>query len=265
MAVYRGLPLFLISLNDLFSIKKVKGLEINPLLLPYVPLVEYFGQAFGESCEVILHDLTNIEHSIVAIANGHITNRQVGGHITDFGLEVVHDPQYQDKPFAVNYPGSAPDRNRILKSSTFFIRDKSGTTIGLFCLNQDITDWINAGNLIKQFTRFSTVPEPEKAPVSPVLPMVQETFSASVEDTMNNAIERIMADYPVPSQRLTIDEKKRIVERLHARGLFVLKGAVGMVAKRLDVSEQTIYRYLREVQSLRQEQPPLSDPTLPIP
>ena len=66
---------------------------MNPILERYVPLVEYIGQIFGEYCEVILHDLTNMEHSIVAIANQQITGREVGGHITDFGLEVVHDPK----------------------------------------------------------------------------------------------------------------------------------------------------------------------------
>ena len=73
-------------------------------------------------------------------------------------------------------------------------------------------------------------------------------------ELMNTAIERIMADYDVPSQRLTIDEKKGIVDQLYARGIFALKGAVSTVAKRLDVSDQTVYRYLREVQSNRREQ-----------
>ena len=230
-------------------------MSINPLLLPYVPLVEYIGQAFGKNCEVILHDLTDIEHSIVAIANGHITGRQVGGHITDFGLEVLHDPRYQDCAFAVNYPGSAPGLKRTMKSSTYFIRDKQGSTIGLFCLNFDITDWIRAGELIQQVVAFHDGPEPvDLPPADPGIPDIQETFSASVEDTMNTAIERIMADYDVPSQRLTIDEKKGIVDQLYARGIFALKGAVSTVAKRLDVSDQTVYRYLREVQSNRREQ-----------
>lgn len=231
-------------------------MEINPLLLPYVPMVEYLGQIFGENCEVILHDLANVEHSIVAIANGHITDRQVGGHITDFGLEVVHDPRYQDKAFAVNYPGSTKDHNRTLKSSTFFIRDEAGTTIGLLCLNLDITEWLKAETLLKQITGFTELPDPERKEnaVPVVLPVIQETFSSTVEDTMTAAIEKIMAGYHVSSHRLTIDEKKQIVERLHTRGLFVLKGAVSMVAKRLEVSEQTVYRYLREVQSSRQEQ-----------
>ena len=36
---------------------------------------------------------------------------------------------------------------------------------------------------------------------------------------------------------------------MQARGIFALKGAVSLVAKKLDVSEQTVYRYLRESQN----------------
>ena len=227
---------------------------MNPLLLPYVPLVEYLGQAFGKNCEVILHDLTDMDHSIVAVANGHVTGRQVGGHITDFGLEVLHDPRYQDCAFAVNYPGSAPGLKRTMKSSTYFIRDKHGNTIGLLCMNFDITEWIKARELLQEFVSFADEAQPPDLPSAvPETPAIQETFSASVEDTMSAAIERIMENYDLPSQRLTIDEKKEIVDQLHARGIFALKGAVSMVAKRLDVSDQTIYRYLREVQNNRRE------------
>lgn len=219
-------------------------MDVNPLLLPYLPLVEYLGQAFGENCEVILHDLTNVEHSIVAISNGHITNRQVGGHITDFGLEVAHNPRYQDKDFAVNYPGYTPDRSRTLKSSTYFIRDGNGVTIGLLCLNIDVTDLLSAKRLLG---RLSGTAEEEAPPAAAAASLIQETFTASVEDTMNASIDRILAAFPVAPQRLTVDEKKAAVERLQARGLFALKGGVGLVARRLDVSEQTVYRYLRDI------------------
>lgn len=220
-------------------------MEINALLKPYIPLVEYLGKVFGENCEVILHDLTNIEHSIVAIANGHITSREVGGHITDFGLEVVHDPRYQDKAYAVNYPGSTPDRSRMFKSSTYFIRDEAGITIGLLCMNVDITDFLKTKQLIDQVTSFDTIPQQSAQDGA----ITQETFASSVEETMAHSIDRIMAGFTVPPQRLTIDEKKSIVEKLHSRGVFALKGSVNTVAKRLDVSEPTIYRYLRDIQS----------------
>ena len=45
--------------------------------------------------------------------------------------------------------------------------------------------------------------------------------------------------------RLTAREKREVVEELNARGVFLLKGVVTEVARRLSVSEQTVYRYLK--------------------
>lgn len=45
----------------------------NALLQQYVKLTEFLGQVLGPSYEVALHDLTNKERSIIAIANNHIS------------------------------------------------------------------------------------------------------------------------------------------------------------------------------------------------
>ena len=47
-------------------------------------------------------------------------------------------------------------------------------------------------------------------------------------------------------ERMLPEEKRQVVANLNQKGAFFLKGAVGLVARRLGVSEQTIYRYLRE-------------------
>jgi predicted transcriptional regulator YheO len=44
---------------------------------------------------------------------------------------------------------------------------------------------------------------------------------------------------------MTPEEKKELVDALNDRGVFLLKGVVSEVADRLEVSEQTIYRYLK--------------------
>ena len=47
--------------------------------------------------------------------------------------------------------------------------------------------------------------------------------------------------------RLTMEEKIRIVESLHHAGIFYMKGAVSEVAAQLGSSEATIYRYLSKL------------------
>ena len=49
---------------------------------------------------------------------------------------------------------------------------------------------------------------------------------------------------PFRDNSITV-EKKEVVDALNDRGVFLLKGVVSEVASRLDVSEQTIYRYLK--------------------
>jgi predicted transcriptional regulator YheO len=54
----------------------------------------------------------------------------------------------------------------------------------------------------------------------------------------------------MPIDRLKKDEKLRIIASLKDKGIFLLKGAVPEVAKLLDSSEATIYRYISEVEQL---------------
>ena len=56
-------------------------------LAPYAEMVEFLGEALGKEYEVVLHDLTNPECSIVAIANGELSGRSIGGPVTDFAFQ----------------------------------------------------------------------------------------------------------------------------------------------------------------------------------
>ena len=49
-------------------------------------VVDGIAGTFGPRCEVVLHDLSTLDHSIIKIANGHVTGRTIGGSITDQGL-----------------------------------------------------------------------------------------------------------------------------------------------------------------------------------
>jgi predicted transcriptional regulator YheO len=42
-------------------------------------MVDALAGTFGRNCEVVLHDFSKSDQSIVKIANGHVTGRDVGG------------------------------------------------------------------------------------------------------------------------------------------------------------------------------------------
>ena len=64
----------------------------NPLLQHYIKLTEFLGQALGPDYEVALHDLTDKNRSIIAIANNHVSGREVGAPLTNVALQ---DPDGQ--------------------------------------------------------------------------------------------------------------------------------------------------------------------------
>ena len=90
---------------------------------------------FGSSCEIAIHDLKtkDLEKSIVYIENGHISNRQIGDGPSGIVLETLQsDPStIHDK---LSYLTKTED-GRILKSSTFYIRDDDGSISYIFSLN----------------------------------------------------------------------------------------------------------------------------------
>ena len=47
----------------------------NPLLQQYIKVTEFLGLTLGPDYEVALHDMTDKNRSIIAIANNHISGR----------------------------------------------------------------------------------------------------------------------------------------------------------------------------------------------
>ena len=51
-------------------------------LQQYVTIVEFLGKTLGPDYEIVLQDLNPEHQAIVAIVNGHISGRRVGGPLT---------------------------------------------------------------------------------------------------------------------------------------------------------------------------------------
>src|SRR5690554_807829 len=105
------------------------------------------SNALGPHTEVVLHDLLNPERSILAIANGHVTGRKVGGSVLggprrDQGFIAVRrameDRSSSDPVMVENYSTFAPD-GRPLRSSTVVYRDSSGQSFASLCINADLS------------------------------------------------------------------------------------------------------------------------------
>lgn len=216
----------------------------NALLRQYVKLTEFLGAALGPDYEVALHDLTDKNRSIIAIANGYISGREIGAPLTNMALSVLKDESYEWQDYRLHYSGVSAAGN-VLRSSTMFIKE-DGKLIGMLCINFDDSRYQTFARQVltlchpNQFFQSLDRPEdiPEDAP---------ETFRNSTEAVAQDAVAHELERLGVPADRLTPEERLRIIAALEESGLFLLKGAVKDVAACLGCSQASVYRYLSQI------------------
>lgn len=205
---------------------------ILPILRSYLPVVKGLGKTLTKHHEVVLHDVSRAENSIIAIENGHVTGRNVGSPSTDYLMELVNSKSKTDD-IHLNYVTKTKD-GRTLKSSTMLIRDENYTIVGALCINFDITYADIAKKLIEELI---TVEKEES----------KEKFPESTTEFLQTMIHNGMSLVDKPVSLLTKEDKLQIVDYLNSNKVFNIKGSVDVLAKELNVSRYTIYNYLDEI------------------
>lgn len=212
--------------------------EMNPKLKKYIPLVDFLEAILGKNSEVVLHDLKNLEHSLVAIRNGHISNREVGAPATDLVLKILSEQKEKERDFIANYTARGKF-NKKLKSSTFFLKEE-GELIGMICVNTDQTIHDNLSNIVKKLQE-NYVKEEEK------IIETSENLSLTIEEMAQEAINEVLAIQNVSIEYLKQKDKQNIIEMLYSKGIFLMKGAVVEISKSLGMSEASVYRYVQAI------------------
>ena len=104
----------------------------------YIPLVKFMGEICGKNYEIILHDVSTPERSVIAACNEHLSGRRVGDPMTELAKELLRTGVYQEHDYVANYEGRTRGGKRFV-SSTYFIKEK-GHLVGLICVNHDVED-----------------------------------------------------------------------------------------------------------------------------
>lgn len=197
-------------------------------------------ETLGCRYEVILHDLSQLEQSIVAV-RGNITNRKAGGPPTNYLLKFLR--KYGDEaPNQINYRNETSD-GRVLRSSTMFIRDEDGHIVGSLCINQDLTDYIVASKLIQENISFQESEEKVEG--------TEEVFAHDISEVMEAMVSGELEVMQKPVAYMQKEDKLAVVESLEEKGIFDIKGAVEYVAERLGVTNFTVYNYLKEIRGTK--------------
>lgn len=210
-------------------------IEINAYLKKYIPLVDFLAEVLGNDAEVVLQDVADFHNSVVSIRNNHISGRKLGAPATNLVLQVMKG-NYAGRDYVANYRGLSA-AGKVVKSSTYFIKDTKGAVVGMICINMDMDKFLQFKNHLETLLHF---PQdfPEKT---------TERFSSSAEELAMDSMESVMEESGILPERMSQEEKMEVVRKLNKNGVFLVKGSIGRIAETLKVSEATVYRYLSKV------------------
>jgi predicted transcriptional regulator YheO len=197
------------------------------------PIADAVSATFGDICEVVIHDFSSLDNSIIHIA-GSVTGRHVGGPLTDLGLAILRQDQVPD--CLINYTTYTQDGRR-LRSSTIFAKDESGVPFGALCINVDITHFLAIEPIIMRLTHNDRNGE--------VLSKVHEDFPDTPEAAINRIFDKAVFEMGKPVSAMSRHEKIELVHRLDQAGMFSLRRAVDTAAALLGTSRGTVYGYLK--------------------
>jgi len=201
-------------------------------------VVDGVAKAFGSRCEVVLHDLTHLDRSIVKIVNRHVTGRTVGDTISEQGLrQYKTDPNTNLRSFL-----SATKDGRHLKSTTMVFKNDKGQPILALSINFDMTDIVNLDMAMKDMFGITDEALREE---------FVDTFGGEVVSTLNEIADNVIQRAGKAISAMTRRDRIGIVRQLEEQGFFLIKGAVKFVARKLNVSASTIYGYLDMIRTER--------------
>jgi len=208
--------------------------DIDQVYAVLGPVMEAIAAALGPHCEVVLHDLTrgDLEHTIFAILNGHVSGRVVGGPSTNLAVDVLRDEKANHDAFG--YPARTAD-GRELRSSSVYFRDNDNRIIASLCINVDQTPLQSALRALSEMGAGARTEAP------------QEIVGPDISSVLDSMIDEAMQAVGGVASRLDKAARIEVLRALEARGAFAIKRAAEVVAGRLGVSRVTVYGYLEEV------------------
>lgn len=211
------------------EVMKVQHSEIRDALHLLEPVTKAIAKAFGSTCEVLVHDLSDPAQSIACIENGHVTGREVGDPITDLGLEAIS----QGAATTPMIYRSRTAAGRELRSCSVVLRNNGGRVIGALCINVDITDLLMAHHTLDALCT---------GPVH-----LQESYVTGPSELLDVLTAEAVRAVGKPISFMQKEDKLRVVEFLEEKDAFRIKRAVEEIANALGVSRVTVYNYLEEI------------------
>ena len=254
------------------SLKAQDSAERALIIQSLAQLVEPLASLMPD-CEVVVHDLSQVPTTIVAIAGG-LTGRKVGDPATDVLLKQLAEGRVRTM---VNYSSVLPDGRRI-RCATIAVKDSQGEPVAALCINSSVEIWSGLLKICQQmlYGSIDASSEPElevdfdkdldqnqrygigkktgfetgqisRGTDSAEANSAGEAFVHNLDDLANIVLDRAVASQGVPVELMTKSHKKEVIRQAKEQGFFFLRDAAETLADRLQISRFTVYNYLKEI------------------
>lgn len=216
------------------------GAIMNELdIKKYIDLSDFLGTVLGPDYEIIVYDLKQILY----IINGNISGRKSGDLLSPTMKSILQREESAKETWLSNYRALSSN-GKILRASSFFIKDESRKVVGGLNINFDDNRYKELSNLI-----FSLC-HPDNYVSKNISIEIkgndeQTIFSENISNTIDEILNRI--NKSLPFSDLSHSEKLDIIRQLYQKGIFSMKGSVKTVGNRLCCSPASMYRYLELV------------------
>jgi predicted transcriptional regulator YheO len=205
------------------------GDRLQAVLIEQVKqIADGLAQTFAPFCEVVVHDLRNPEHAVLAIHN-NLSGRSASDPATEMGLSRIADNAYPQ--IVANYTNQFAD-GRPAKSTSIGIRDAEGRYIAALCLNVDLTLFRSMRSTLEQFTATDASPVPE-------------TLDPANAEMLRKRIDQYAARLASSPQLLKADERRALMRQLKDGGFLEMRRAMETAASYLGISRATAYNDIK--------------------
>lgn len=212
------------------------------LLRLLTEIVEPLNRSLPGPSEVVVHDLSRLPNSIVAIS-GHLTGREVGGACDEV---VLRDCEHEGPVTRIGYETGLPDGS-TLRSSAIVIHDSRGEAVAVVCVNFDVSMWRTIHSVCLAMLPGVRWPGNESGNTAD-RPSVRDRFDHDIDELAAQVLQQAIGSVGVPVELMQKRHKVEVVRTLKVRGFFTLKDSVEDAAAALQVTRFTVYNYLNALE-----------------
>lgn len=211
----------------------------------YINLMSFISRAIGPAYELSLIDVRQGKNKLIAMEYGDISGRKVGEDFSSLASQILEYKDYEHSDFIVNKT-TYSKTGKALRSSMFFIKNDNNELEAIMTISFDDSEYEELGKRIMLLCHPDHYIEnrDRREKEGMLKGDLNQGEKITIEDSVDSIVESELKALSVPVERLTQDEKIAIVKNLDQKGVFMIKGAVNILSKKLEISQASVYRYI---------------------